>query len=374
MASTDPSLTAAINPRVRKSPFFDATVEDGLTSVTSYNHMWMPTGYGDPEAEYQRLTEAVSQWDVAAQRQIEVRGPDADALVQLVTAVDTSAVEPGRGTYAPIVDFDGTLINDPVLLRLDDGTWRFSISDADVRLWVDAIRGARSLEARVRELDTATLAVQGPRADDVLRALGCSWAEDLPYFGRRATEIGDSAVVVSRSGWSTQGGYELFLDDPSTALDLWAAVREAGQPSGIGPGCPNQPERIENVLMSYGTDTGFDANPLEVGLEAHLDLDGDAFVGQEALVAVREEGPERRLLGSVASGEPIEGFGHPVALDVGGRTVGQLRAAAWSPRFARNLGLALVDAACTVGAEGTVHTQGEQRSVHLVELPFEDGL
>lgn len=374
MATRDPALSAAINPRVRKSPFFDATVEDGLASVTSYNHMWMPSGYGDPEAEYRRLTEGVSMWDVAAQRQIEVSGPDADELVQLVTTVDTSQVEPGSGVYAPMVDFDGTLINDPVLLRFEDGTWRFSISDSDVRLWIDAIRGARSLDAGVRELATATTAIQGPQADDVLRELGCGWVEDLAYFERRSTVIGGATVVVSRSGWSRQGGYELFLDDPEPALALWSAVRYAGASSAIGPGCPNQPERIENVLLSYGTDTGFQANPLEVGLEDHLDLDGSHFIGQEALASVKERGPERHLLGVVATGDPIGDFGHPLAIDVGGQTVGELRAAAWSPRFSRNLGLALVDVSCEVGTEGTTRSPENPRSVSFVGLPFAEAL
>lgn len=374
MATTNPTLTAAINPRVRKSPFFDATVKDGLAAVTSYNHMWLPSSYGDPEAEYRRLTEGVSMWDVAAQRHIEVSGAQADELVQLVTAVDVTGVEPGRGVYAPMVDFGGTLINDPVLLRFEDGTWRFSISDSDARLWIEGVRGARSFDAQVRELETASLAVQGPKADGVLRELGCEWAEGLEYFERRTTRIGDASVILSRSGWSSQGGYELFLDDPAAALDLWQSVREAGAAFVIGPGAPNQPERIESVLLSYGTDTGFDSNPIEVGLEDHLDLDGPHFIGQEALLSIREQGPERQLLGVVASGDPIETFGHPVPVEVGGRVVGKLRAAAWSPKFSRNLGLALVEASCQVGAEGTTQAPEDRRTVTFVDLPFQDVL
>lgn len=374
MPTTDPTLTAAINPRVRKSPFFDATVADGLSAVTSYNHMWLPSSYGDPEAEYRRLTEGVSMWDVAAQRHIEVSGTQADALVQLVTAVNTETVEPGRGIYAPMVDFDATLINDPVLLRFDDGTWRFSISDSDARLWIDAVRGARSMEAEVRELDTASMAVQGPLAHDVLRELGCGWAEEFEYFERRGAEIGGATVIVSRSGWSSQGGYELFLDDSSDALDLWSAVREAGAAFDIGPGAPNQPERIENVLLSYGTDTGFRANPLEVGLEDHLDLDGGAFIGQDALRSIRARGPRRHLLGVVTTGDPIESFGHPEPITVDKQSVGELRAAAWSPKFSCNLGLALVDVSCPPGAEGSTRTATSRRCVRFVELPFDEVL
>lgn len=374
MPTRDPELLAAVNPRIRKSPFFDATVEAGLTSVTSYNHMWLPTGYGDAEAEYRRLTEGVAMWDVAAQRHLEVSGPQADELVQLLTAVDITAVEPGSGVYAPVVDFAGTLINDPVLLRFDDGSWRFSIADSDLRLWIAAIGEGRSLRARVEELPTATLAIQGPLADDVIEALGCGEARSLDYFGRRHAHIDGSSVIVSRSGWSNQGGYELFLDDPSSAYALWHAVAEAGGPHGIGPGNPNQSERIESVLLSYGTDTGFDANPLELGLGDAIDLDGPPFVGQAALADIRESGPERSLLGVEVSGHPIDRFGHPTAIEVDGRVVGELRAAAWSPRYTTNLGLALVDATVAPGSAGATTSPDEERALRFVELSFDERL
>ena len=372
MPTRDPELLAAVNPRIRKSPFFDATVEAGLASVTSYNHMWLPTGYGDAAAEYRRLTDGVAMWDVAAQRHLEVSGPQADELVQLLTTVDVSAVEPGSGIYTPIVDFAGTLINDPVLLRFDDGTWRFSIADSDLRLWIAAVGEGRSFRAQVEELPTATLAIQGPLADDVIEALGCGEARALEYFGRRHVDIDGSSVIVSRSGWSNQGGYELFLDDPSTAYALWRTVAEAGSASGIGPGNPNQSERIESVLLSYGTDTGFDANPLELGLEDDIDLDGPPFIGQTALADIRQSGPERSLLGVEVSGQPIDRFGHPTPIAVDGRVVGALRAAAWSPRYTTNLGLALVDAAVAPGSAGLTKTPDEERSMRFVELPFDE--
>ncbi len=252
--------------------------------------MWLPTGYGDPAAEYRRLTEGVSMWDVAAQRHVEVRGPDANELVQRVTTVDTTEVAPGSGIYAPVVDVDGTLLNDPVLLRFDDGSWRFSIADSDVRFWFDGIRHGRALDARVTELDTATLAVQGPLADDVMLALGCGWVSELEHFHRRTTQIDDTEIIVSCSGWSGPGGYELFLDDPGDADHLWRAVQDAVAEFDIGPGNPNQSERIENALLSYGTDTGFRANPLELGLGDHLDLDGADFIGRDALVSIRADG------------------------------------------------------------------------------------
>lgn len=369
MPDRDPQILASINPRIRKSPFFDGTVEDGLAAVTCYNQMWLPTSYGDPDAEYRRLTEGVAMWDVAAQRHIEVRGPDADDLVQRIAAIDVPAVEPGRGAYAPVVDASGVLLNDPILLRGEDGTWRFSIADSDLRLWIDAV--ALDLDAEVRELDTATLAIQGPSATDVLAALGCPWFDDLEYFERRPAHIDGVDVVVSRSGWSNHGGAELFLDDPAAAMVLWRAVHDAGRPHGIGPGAPNQSERIENVLLSYGTDTGFDADPIELGLVDSLDLDGPDFIGRDALVRIREQGASRRLAGVVIDGERLEGFGHPTEIASAGNTVGVLRIAAWSPKHQRNLGLALVGVECEPGTEGRTELPDGSRSVRLVDLPFD---
>lgn len=374
MTTTDPELVAAIGPRMRKSPFFDATVRAGLASVSAYNHMWLPMGYGDAAAEYHRLTNGVSMWDVAAQRHVLVDGVDAAPLVQHLTAVDVSRLPPGRARYAPVVDHDGVLLNDPILLRLPDGSWRFSIADSDLRLWIDAVAHGADLAATSEELDTATLAVQGPRAALVARDLGLEWFDDLDPFELRAATVAGTDVVVSRSGWSNQGGFELFLDDVSHAEELWRTVAEAGEAHGIAPGAPNPAERIENVLLSYGTDTGYDADPLELGLGPHLDLDGPAFVGRDALRRIRAEGPRRRLRGAVIDGDGLGVLPHPVPFVVGDEVVGELRAAATSPRFGRDLGLALVDAAWLPGTTGMVRLPGGPHKAELVDLPFEEVL
>ncbi len=374
-----PDLVAAIGPRVRTSPFFPATVGAGVTAVSTYNHMWLPMSYGDPQREYERLTTGVSMWDVAAQRHTEVSGPDADAVVELVTAVDTSDTDRCRAIYAPMCDHEGRLINDPVLFHWHDGTWRFSISDSDVRLWLQAIIRAHEFRAEVAELDTATLAIQGPKAVDVIDALGFEWFDELDQFEQRPTPMrlddGPAVeVVVSKSGWSTQGGCEIFLDDATRAVDLWNTVAAAGEPFDIGPGAPNATERIENVLLSYGTDTGYDADPIELGLTDHLDLDRPDFIGQAALRRIRDDGPKRRLRGVVIDGDDIGVLQQPVPFTIGGDRVGLLRAATHSPRFESNIGLALLDASCTPGDVGSVELADGQRTARLVELPFADSL
>lgn len=375
MPDHDPELLAAVGPRVRKSPFFDCTVEAGLASVSAYNHMWLPMSYGDSDVEYERLTTGVSMWDVAAQRHIEVAGDDADALVQLATVVDTTSVAPGFATYAPLVDHDGILVNDPILVHLRDGTWRFSIADADVRLWLHAIARERDLSCDVRELDTATLAIQGPRAPDVLDRLGLASVTSLDDFEHRACRVGDIDVIdviASRSGWSNQSGFELFLDDPTHAGCLWKLVAAAGSEVGIGPGAPHPVERLENVLISYGTDTRYDSNPYEIGLGDLVVLDGPDFVGRDALARIADHGAERQLLGAVLDGERLGTLPHPVPFECDGTVFGELRAASWSPRFSANIGLALVDASLQPGAVGSVDPPAGSRSARLVSLPYDE--
>lgn len=378
MFARDPDLLAAVGPRVRKSPFFDATVADGLHSVSTYNHMWLPMGYGDPDAEYRRLTEGVSMWDVAAQRHVAVAGPDADRFVQKVTAIDVRQVDRGRAGYAPVVEHDGTLINDPVLFHWADGSWRFSISDSDLRFWLAALAREQRADVTVRELATATLAVQGPVSYEVMAGLGIDWLEEAPRFECRTAQIagpgGTVEVTVSHSGWSSQGGAELFLDDPAQANDLWRTVAAAGKRHDIGPGAPNVAERIENVLLSYGTDTGYEADPIELGLESVLDLDGPDFIGRDALIRIVDVGPDRHLVGALIDGPPIESLPDPVSMLAGGRRVGQLRAATRSPRYGRNIGLALVSSDVAAGTEVHIERAGDTRTARLVELPFSDVL
>ncbi|WP_420451821.1 glycine cleavage T C-terminal barrel domain-containing protein [Ilumatobacter sp.] len=375
MTHQDPELLASLNARTRTSPFFDRTVAAGLARVTEYNHMWLPQDYGDPSAEYERLTTAVAMWDVAAQRHIEVTGVGATGFVDAVVAIDATEVDPGTTTYAPMVDHDGRLINDPVLVRLPDGSWRLSIADGDIGLWLRAIAAERGLDVRVRELDTATLAVQGPSASAVASELRL----DLDSLESRhvggATIADDIDVWLSVTGWSGQDGFELFLDDPRHAERLWDAVADAGADHGIGPGTPDPVERMEaGPLLSYGTDSGYDADPFELGLGDVVDLDSGPFIGRDALVRIRDAGARRRLTGCTIGGGPLDGLIRPVRLGARDDVVEQLRAAGRSPAFDRVIGLCLVAAERDAGERFDVDTPHGHREVELVDLPFSDSL
>jgi aminomethyltransferase len=358
--------------RIRPSPFYDATVAEGVTDFTVYNRMLMPTGFGDPEAEYRRLIEGVSLWDVAVERQVQLAGPDAGRLAQILTPRDLSRCVVGQGKYVALCNHAGSLINDPILLKRDDDRFWLSIADSDMLFWARAIAAERGLRVEITEPDVSPLAVQGPMAEDVVAALFGDWVRDLKYFWFRETAIEGIPVAVARSGWSKQGGFEIYLMDGARGTELWNLVREAGRPWDIGPGYPNTVERIESGLLSWGGDTDDRTNPFEVRLGRFVDLDvPDDVVGIAALRRIVAEGPARHQLGVVLDGDvPIRPTFRWRDIAADGHRIGAMTNGVWSWRLGRNIGFALVAVAARPGDRVAVTVDGAPVAGTLVELPF----
>ncbi|WP_339854964.1 glycine cleavage T C-terminal barrel domain-containing protein [Roseovarius nubinhibens] len=336
-----------IGPNNRKSVYFDATVADGVACFSVYNHMFIPAHFGDPQAEYAALMTGVAMWDVAAQRQVEIAGPDAARLIQYLTTRDMRGTKVGQGRYVPICNHAGRLINDPVLLKLGDARFWLSIADSDIELWASAIAAERGFDVEVHEPDVSPLAIQGPKAERVVADLFGDWVRELKYFGFRQTELRGIPLVLARSGWSKQGGFELYLQDGTRGAELWQMVKAAGAPYGIRPGAPNDLERIESGLVSYGADGRLQVNPcnpFEIGLGALVDFDKpEDFVGREALLRLHREGAARRRVSYVIDGAPIQGFEHGLPVLTGqGTPVGVLSEAVYSQRFSANIGVGMI--------------------------------
>lgn len=358
--------------RLRRSPYYQATVEAGVKSFSPYNSMLLPTGYGDPEAEYWRLINGVSQWDVAVERQVEICGPDAANLVQILSPRDLSTCVENQGKYVPLCNHAGTIINDPILLKLKSDKFWFSIADSNILFWARAIAAERGLKVTIVEPDVSPMAVQGPDAENVIAELLGEWVRELKYFWFQSVEISNIPFLLSRSGWSKQGGFELYLMEGSKGYELWNIVKEAGQPYAIGPGNPDACERIESGLLSWGADTDDDTNPFEVRLGNYVDTDlPDDIVGVKSLRTIKANGPKRHQLGiKLHDDEPFSS--HLVWYDIlqEGRKVGDMTNGIWSRRLNCNIGFALISRECKVGQSVTVDRQGKQVSGELCKLPF----
>ena len=358
--------------RLRPSPYYEATLAEGVCAFTTYNHMLMPTSYGKPLEEYWRLINGVSQWDVAVERQVQLRGPDAGRLAQILAPRDLSKCKVGQGKYVPLVNHQGVLINDPICLKLADDLYWLSIADSNIWFWASAIAAERGLRVEVSEPDVSPMAIQGPKAEDVVAHLCGDWVRGLKYFWFREFDLGGIPLVVARSGWSKQGGFELYLRDGSQGTKLWNIVKEAGQPWGIGPGNPNWSERVESGLISFGGDTDGQTNPYEVRMGKYVDLHvPDDTVGIQALRRISAEGPKRYSLGIILdAGDPVSpGFlWNPIYKD--GVKVGDLTNCIFSIRVQKNLGFALISRNCVVGDRVQAMVGGVMQSGVLTELPF----
>ncbi|MEL6467508.1 MAG: glycine cleavage T C-terminal barrel domain-containing protein [Pseudomonadota bacterium] len=360
------------NTRLRVSPFYEATIQDGVTAFSPYNNMLMPVSYGDPDGEYTRLLNGVSQWDVSVERQVEIKGPDAATLVQLLSVRDLSDIREGRGKYIPMCDHRGVLINDPVVLKHEDGSFWLSIGDNNILMWARAIAAERRLNVDICEPDVSPMAVQGPRAEDVVAAVFGDWVRALKYFYFALAEVNGIPVIVQRSGYSKQGGFEIYLCDGTRGTELWNIVKEAGQPWSIGPGNPNPVERIESGLLSYGGDTDDQTNPFEVRLGKYVNLDlEDDVVGVKALRQIKSEGVKRQQLGIVLDNAERRS-GHAIWYELlnGAQTVGSMTCGAWSPRVQSMIGFALISAEFSAKDTLEVRRGAYTESATLCDLPF----
>ena len=358
--------------RLRPSPFYEAAVAEGMKTVSIYNSMILPASYGDPEGEYWRLMRGVSQWDVGAERQVELCGPDAGTLAQMLAVRDLSNMKEGQGKYVAVCDHHGTIINDPICLKHADDHYWFSIADHDMWTWARAVAAERGLDVTVREPDVSPMAIQGPKAEDVVAAVCGDWVRELKYFWFRETEIEDIPVAVQRSGWSKQGGFEIYLMDGTRGRELWNIFREAGQPFGIGPGAPTTPERTESGFVSVGGDTDDWTSPFDVRMDRFVDLDvPDDTIGVERLRRIQAEGPARRQWGIRLEGDrpaPLGFAWERITKD--GREIGSLTNCVWSFRFERNIGYALVERDLLEGDEVEVQRAGGPVKGRLCALPF----
>ncbi len=373
MNSNSSAPLISFGPRVHKSPFFDATLRYGAKSFTIYNHTYMPTSYSSPVDEYWSLVNDVTLWDVTCQRQIEITGPDAFPFIQILTPRDMSQCAVGQCQYMLLTNQDGGIINDAILLRVAEDRFWLSPGDGDVLMWASGAAVNSGMDVRVFEPDVSPLQLQGPKSPHVARDLFGDWVLDMKYFRLAHTELDGIPLVISRTGWSGELGFEIYLEDRHYGDKLWERIMAAGEPYRIKPTAPNTIRSIEGGLLSYISDIGLSDNPFVIGMEKFMNLDqDDDFIGKDALIKIEAEGVKRRLIGIEISGKPIEGSNENFwSILVDDQKIGHVTRCAYSPRLEKNIGWANVSVEYShVGSEIVVDATDGQRAATVCEAPW----
>lgn len=329
--------------RVRSTPFTKKIEEQGVKSYTVYNHMLLPTSFSNVDEEYLHLKKDVQLWDVSVQREIEISGKDAHELVQLMTCRDLSKSKVGSCYYVPLIDSNGGMVNDPLIYKLEDNIWRVCIADSDVLLYAKGIAAGKKLNVKIFEANIDTLAVQGPKSFKLMEDVFGKEISELKFFKYNFFKFKNNKFLISRSGFSKQGGYEIHVENVKAGLELYDYFFEVGKKYNIKPGAPNHAERIEGGLLSYGNDMLISDNPFECGFEKLVHLnDNVEFIGKDSLKKILKNGIKRKLMGVKINSDTLN-LTSVDLLNKKKQIIGNLRSAAFSPTFKKIVGIAMIN-------------------------------
>ena len=361
--------------QIRKSPYFDSTVKWGATGFSVYNHMYIPRDFGDPEQNFWNLIEKAILCDVAVERQVEITGPDAYKFTQLLTPRDLSKLAIGQCKYVLITNNDGGILNDPVLLRLAENHFWLSLADSDVLLWAQGVAVNSGLNVQIKEPDVSPLQLQGPTSGDIMVKLFGEDIKDLKYYWLKEYNLDGIPLIISRTGWSSELGYEIYLRDGSKGNELYEKIMEAGKEHGLKPGHTSSIRRIEGGMLAYHSDADIDTNPFELGLDRLVRLDSDIdFVGKKALKKIKQDGIKRKQVGLEIDCKPLTGPNTTFwPVEKNNKKIGKITSAVYSPRLKKNIALAMIEIEQSeTGTKLEVITnEGKYNSV-VVEKPFYD--
>jgi glycine cleavage system aminomethyltransferase T len=361
--------------QIRKSPFFDSTVRWGATAFSVYNHMYIPRDFGDPEQNFWNLINDAILCDVSVERQVEITGPDATQFIQLLTPRDLSKLAVGQCKYIIITNAAGGVINDPVLLRLGEDHYWISLADSDVMLWAQGVAVNSGLDVHICEPDASPLQLQGPQSGNIMEKLFGESISDLRYYWHRELSLDGIPLIVSRTGWSSELGYEIFLRDGSQGDALWEKIMEAGKAYGLKPGHTSSIRRIEGGMLSYHADMDIETNPFELGLDRLIHLEGELdFIGKKALLQIKNNKLTRKQVGLQIYGEPLLGPNTRFwPIECEGASIGKVTSAVYSPRLRKNIALAMVSIDyASLGRQFNINTPEGVLKATVVEKPFFD--
>ena len=337
------NYSIAKSRRLRSTPYTSRIESQGVTAYTVYNHMLLPAAFGSLEDSYHHLKEHVQIWDVAGERQVEISGKDSAKLVQLMTCRDLSKSKDGRCYYCPILDDEAGIINDPVVLRINENRWWISIADSDVILFAKGLAIGNKFDVKITEPNVDIMAVQGPKSFKLMEKVFGDKITKLKFFGFDYFDFQGTKHLIAQSGWSKQGGYEIYVENTKSGLDLYDHLFDAGKEFNVKPGCPNLIERIESALLSFGNDMDNEDNPYECGFDKFINIDSDInFLGKEKLKKIKAEGIKKKLMGIKFDAKEISLSGSLDLKDENNNIIGELRSACYSPHFGKVIGIAMI--------------------------------
>ena len=358
--------------RLRSTPFTSRIEKQGVKGYTVYNHMLLPTSFSSPEEEYIHLKEHVQLWDVSVQREIEISGKDSSLLVQMMTCRDLSNAKVGHCYYAPLIDKEGGVINDPLIYRLESEKWRVCIADSDVILFAKGISAAKNFIVDIFETKINTLAIQGPKSFKLMEKVFGQRIKTLSFFKFDFFSFKQNKFLISRSGFSKQGGFEIHIDNITAGLALYDYFFEVGDIYNLKPGNPNHPERIEGGLLSYGNDIDIEDNPFECGFDKYIHLEADVFfLAKEKLKKIKIEGINRKLMGVKINSDAIAVTEGMPLWDTNNKKIGELRSGAFSPKFKKVVGIAMIKKDfCKISQKFQIQLNEKLVSGEICNLPI----
>ena len=361
--------------QIRKSPFFDATVKWGAKDFSVYNHMYIPRDFGNPEQNFWNLINDAILCDVAVERQVQVKGPDAGKFVQMMTPRDLSKMKVGQCKYVILVNQNGGVLNDPILLKVSEDKYWFSLADSDILFWAQGLVANGEYNVEISEPDVSPLQLQGPKSREIMIKIFGEQISDLKYYWFKQFKFDNTELIISRTGWSSELGYEIFLTDSNVGNELYEHIMKIGEPMGLKPGHTSTIRRIEGGMLSYHADMTINTNPLELGMDKFIDLNNDFdFIGKDALIKINKDGLKRKQVGLFLNTDRMNGPNTrfwDVMID--DKTIGKVTSAVYSPRLKKNIALAMVDIKYSdLDQELTINDGSSYFSAVVVKKPFYD--
>ena len=361
--------------QIRKSPFFNATVRWGAKDFSVYNHMYIPRDFGNPEQNFWNLINEAILCDVAVERQVQIKGPDASAFVQMMTPRDLSSMQVGQCKYVILTNQFGGILNDPVLLKVEEDCYWFSLADSDVLFWALGLAANNKYDVDITEPDVSPIQLQGPKSKDIMTKIFGNEILDIKYYWFKRFNLNGIELIIARTGWSSEFGYELFLLNYNDGDELYETLMQSGKELGLHPGHTSTIRRIEGAMLSYHSDMDINTNPLELGLDKFIDIDKNFdFIGKNALIEIKNKGITRKQVGLIIDDDPMEGPNtYFWNIEKDNLNIGRVTSAVYSPRLKQNIGLALVDINySTIGTKLNVIKGEDVCKAEIVEKPFYD--